>query len=161
MKKFDKSLAVTFASGGLAAVMLCLAISAVSSTASEKTSDSNAITVELDESVMNLFRPTTVYANADSGKSAESDSIDEITSATDTSVADGQTIADGSTPLSDSPYVTVDEYGNTYYHIIAGDTLCKISTLLHYSVDELAEYNHIQNVNMIYAESDLRIPQAE
>lgn len=54
--------------------------------------------------------------------------------------------------------ILVDENGNRYYHIVWGDTLCKISSLTHYSVDELAEYNHIRNVNLIYAESDLMIP---
>ena len=61
----------------------------------------------------------------------------------------------------DNPLIQVDEYGNRYYHIVWGDTLCKISSELHYSIDELAEYNHIRNVNLIYAESDLRIPDWE
>lgn len=69
-------------------------------------------------------------------------------------------------PLSDAigcdnPLIQIDENGNRYYHIVWGDTLCKISSELHYSVDELAEYNHIRNVNLIYAESDLRIPDWE
>lgn len=60
-----------------------------------------------------------------------------------------------------NPYISVDEEGNRYYHVVRGDTLCKISSLVHYSVDELAEYNHIRNVHLIYAESDLRIPDWE
>ncbi len=60
----------------------------------------------------------------------------------------------------DNPRITVDENGNRYYHIVWGDTLCKISSDIHYSVDEIAEYNHIRNVNLIYAESDLRIPES-
>lgn len=48
--------------------------------------------------------------------------------------------------------------GEPYYHVVWGDTLCKVSSAVHYSVQELAEYNHISNVNLIYAESDLRIP---
>ena len=61
----------------------------------------------------------------------------------------------------DNPRITVDEFGNKWYHIVWGDTLCDISSDIHYSVDELAEYNHIRNVNLIYAESDLRIPEGE
>lgn len=57
-----------------------------------------------------------------------------------------------------NPNVYTDENGNTYYHVVWGDTLCSISSDLHISVDELAEYNHIRNVHLIYAESDLRIP---
>jgi len=60
--------------------------------------------------------------------------------------------------LSENPRVSVDADGNYYYHIVWGDTLCKISSDLHYSVDEIADYNHIRNVNLIYAESDLRVP---
>lgn len=48
--------------------------------------------------------------------------------------------------------------GDPYYHVVWGDTLCTVSSTVHYSVQELAEYNHISNVNLIYAESDLRIP---
>ena len=51
--------------------------------------------------------------------------------------------------------------GIAYYHVVWGDTLCKVSSAVHYSVQELAEYNHIFNVNLIYAESDLRIPLTE
>jgi LysM repeat protein len=57
-----------------------------------------------------------------------------------------------------NPNVYTDENGNVYYHVVWGDTLCSISSDLHISVDELAEYNHIRNVHLIYAESDLRIP---
>lgn len=58
----------------------------------------------------------------------------------------------------DNPQIIQGPDGRYYYHIVWGDTLCKISSELHFSVDELAEYNHIRNVNLIYAESDLRIP---
>lgn len=49
-------------------------------------------------------------------------------------------------------------YGSPYYHVVWGDTLSKVSSTVHVSVQELAEYNHIDNVHLIYAESDLRIP---
>lgn len=66
-------------------------------------------------------------------------------------IIDGETIY-----LSDVTETLED--GTVIYHIQKGDTLCYISTLLGYSVDELAEYNHIENVNLIYADSVLRVP---
>lgn len=60
-----------------------------------------------------------------------------------------------------NPRIRIDANGNKYYHIVWGDTLCKISSDLHISVDELAEYNHIRNVHLIWAESDLRIPEGD
>lgn len=45
------------------------------------------------------------------------------------------------------------------YYIQKGDTLSAISDKLLYSVDELATYNQIKDVNLIYAGSSLRIPQ--
>lgn len=59
------------------------------------------------------------------------------------------------------PQIRVDANGVKYFHVIWGDTLCGISSRVHFSVQELAEYNHIRNVNLIYAESDLRIPPYE
>ena len=64
-------------------------------------------------------------------------------------------------PEMENPNVHIAEDGSRYYHIVWGDTLCKISSMFHYSVDELAEHNHIKNPNLIYAESDLRLPDAE
>ena len=48
--------------------------------------------------------------------------------------------------------------GTYVYTIKHGDTLCKISNIFGYSVQEIAEYNHIPNVNLIYANSALRVP---
>lgn len=44
------------------------------------------------------------------------------------------------------------------YDIQWGDTLSDISRMFGRSVDSIAEYNHIQNVNLIYAESSIVIP---
>ena len=72
---------------------------------------------------------------------------------------EGSIFEDGYSLNDDNDALTVtDENGNVYYHVVWGDTLCSISSDLHISVDELAEYNHIRNVHLIYAESDLRIP---
>lgn len=60
-----------------------------------------------------------------------------------------------------SDITVVSEDGTLIYHIERGDTLCRISSIFGYSVQELAEYNHIPNPNLIYANSSLRIPSGE
>lgn len=55
-------------------------------------------------------------------------------------------------------FVVVDPEGNMVYLVQKGDTLSEVSGILGYSIDELAEYNHIDNVNLIYAAESLRIP---
>ena len=57
-------------------------------------------------------------------------------------------------PSSDS--TTSD--GDIVYTIQPGDTLTKISGMTGYSVDFLAEYNHIEDKNLIYAYASLRYP---
>lgn len=47
---------------------------------------------------------------------------------------------------------------NGVYIIQYGDTLSELSATLGYSVDELAQYNNIRNVNRIYTGSILRLP---
>lgn len=60
-------------------------------------------------------------------------------------------------PIIEKPIVTAVE--PTIYMIQKGDTLTKLSRQFSYSVDELANFNQIRNVNLIYANSVLRIPQ--
>lgn len=55
-------------------------------------------------------------------------------------------------------FVIVDPDGNMVYIVKKGDTLSAVSGMVGYSVDELAEYNHIKNVNLIYIDESLRIP---
>ena len=87
------------------------------------------------------------------------------------------TIASGDSVLADSDednpdvdtqgryigeeYVVVDIDGSVIYLIKKGDTLSEISGRVAYSVDELAEYNHIRNVDLIYEGESLRIPVSE
>lgn len=47
----------------------------------------------------------------------------------------------------------------TVYIIQEGDTLSYISGQLGYAVDELASYNNIEDKNLIYSNSALRLPQ--
>ena len=58
-------------------------------------------------------------------------------------------------------FVVVDPDGNMVYIVKKGDTLSAVSGIVGYSVDELAEYNHIKNVNLIYIDESLRIPADE
>lgn len=53
----------------------------------------------------------------------------------------------------------VEHDDQNVYIIKPGDTLTKISAALGYSVDELANYNEIRDVNLIYANSVLQIPK--
>lgn len=48
--------------------------------------------------------------------------------------------------------------GTYVYLIEQGDTLTKLSAAFGYSVDALANHNDIRDVNLIYADSSLRIP---
>lgn len=64
----------------------------------------------------------------------------------------------GTNPFEGIDYISIDIDGNAIYLIEKGDTLSYISGKVGYSVDELAEYNHIKNVNLIYEGSSLRIP---
>ena len=58
-------------------------------------------------------------------------------------------------------FVVVDPEGNMVYVVKKGDTLSAVSRMVGYSVDELAEYNHIKDVNLIYVDESLRIPADE
>lgn len=57
--------------------------------------------------------------------------------------------------------VVKDTDGTFVYMIRPGDTLTKISEAFGYSVDEFANYNQIRNVNLIYANSALRVPKGK
>ena len=58
-------------------------------------------------------------------------------------------------------FVVVDPEGNMVYVVKKGDTLSAVSRMVGYSVDELAEYNHIKNVNLTYVDESMRIPADE
>lgn len=55
-------------------------------------------------------------------------------------------------------FVVYDD-GRIAYIVQKGDTLSYVSTLTGYSVDELANINHIKDVNLIYSGSAIMIPQ--
>lgn len=95
-------------------------------------------------------------------------SVDDISSTEDTSVqaSDTEVSADDSEAVTypyyiGTEFVVVDPEGNMIYFVKKGDTLSAISGIVGYSVDELAEHNHIKNVNLIYINESLRIPAEE
>lgn len=57
------------------------------------------------------------------------------------------------------PHAHFDDTRSVWvYDVQWGDTLSDISRTFGRSVDSIAEYNHIQNVDLIYAESSIVIP---
>lgn len=102
------------------------------------------------------------------GTSLVDQSVDDISSTEDTSMqaSDTEVSADDSEAVTypyyiGTEFVVVDPEGNMIYFVKKGDTLSAISGIVGYSVDELAEYNHIKNVNLIYINESLRIPAEE
>ena len=80
----------------------------------------------------------------------------------DTPVEQGDSSSDGySGPFYGLEYVVVDIDGNMVYLVEKGDTLSDVSGRIGYSVQELAEFNAIQNVNMIYEGQTIRIPASQ
>jgi LysM repeat protein len=61
----------------------------------------------------------------------------------------------------DTSHIVEKADGTMVYMIQPGDTLTSISATLGYSVDELANFNQIRNVNLIYANSALRVPKGK
>lgn len=57
------------------------------------------------------------------------------------------------------PHAYFDDTRSVWvYDVQWGDTLSDISRIFGRSIDSIAEYNHIQNVDLIYAESSIVIP---
>lgn len=85
----------------------------------------------------------------------------------------GQTSVDMTDPKDEKPVIingeevyvsdllTRQKDGTLSYLIQPGDTLCYISQLFGYSVQQIAEYNHVPDVNLIYADSIMRVPDEQ
>lgn len=68
-------------------------------------------------------------------------------------------IADSVSSAGLDPANVVQDADGTYVYVIQpGDTLTDISRAFGYSVDDIANKNGIRDVNLIYANSSLRIP---
>lgn len=75
-------------------------------------------------------------------------------------VPSGTSIASIVEQLGVDPSLIRQDTDGTYIYLIqSGDTLSKLSAVFGYSVDEIANFNQIRNVNLIYDGSALRIPQ--
>lgn len=60
--------------------------------------------------------------------------------------------------LEADPNAHMNKDGNWYVVVKPGDTLTSISRKYGYSVDQLAQFNKIQNVNLIYVNSSIVLP---
>ena len=94
-----------------------------------------------------------VYVTEDAYDKYISETPTDATSAKADNTAEGE-----SNRKSDNEYIVLDVDGNLIYLVEKGDTLTDVSSRISYSVDEIAEYNHIKDVNLIYAGETLRVP---
>lgn len=95
-----------------------------------------------------------------SNSSVDASSISHDTTTTNSSTYSVHDTDANGKPDSEFIVENVDVDGNIIYlyPVVKGDTLTKVSRRVGYSVDEIAEYNHIKNVNLIYAGESLRVP---
>lgn len=110
------------------------------------------VTADMHKSTVN-----TVVMSINAEKSKQEHKSDNMS--TETIVSDS-TLATVSVDAERGNVVT-DKKGNKIYYIKPGDTLCDISRATGFSVDELAEYNNIRDVNLIYAKSVLKVPNTK
>ena len=163
--------AVVLASAALISSITAYGSSNPDTVAASSGDDGNQIEIQLDEELYNSLCSLSTNKSDDSNSKffTEDGNLYVLIDGTKYRVVDSddglklyddedETLEDFSDVTETNPNVYTDENGVKYYHIVWGDTLCSISSDLHYSVDELADYNHIRNVHLIYAESDLRIP---
>lgn len=93
-------------------------------------------------------------ADVSDEEQAEDDSVSESDDS-----PDRDSDRNGDSWLRESEAEILDS--DTVYHVEEGDTLASISDEVGISVDMLAHYNEISNVNMIYKRSSLVIPYSE
>lgn len=98
----------------------------------------------------------TVLVSQSNGENSSTEELTVETSDTEVSADDSEAVT--YPYCMGTEFVVVDPDGNMVYIVKKGDTLSEVSGLVGYSVDELAEYNHIKNVNLIYIDESLRIP---
>lgn len=104
--------------------------------------------------------PIVVEPN-DESKQALQDLIRNNPSIKDIIVEDLDEAPNASATPAPNGSFTKNDKQVSVYHIKKGDTLSEISDKVSHSVDELAKYNKIDDVNLIYAGSALRIPDTE
>lgn len=118
---------------------------------------------QVDDNSGNVQPETSADDSVPAGNSDGGDSSQEdvTSSASDTTVEAADSVAVTYPYYIGTEFVIVDPEGNMVYIVKKGDTLSFISGIVGYSVDELAEYNEISNVNLIYTDESIRIPAGE
>lgn len=81
----------------------------------------------------------------------------DLTAVAETAVAPQPTTAAAATPEADATAEPVEE-GEQIYIVQAGDTLFSIALAYGLTLDELAEYNEIENVDELDIGQEIRIP---
>lgn len=96
-------------------------------------------------------------SNGGNGSSEGSSSIGELSDKSDAKDEAKDTPESGTLP-SYAEYCVKDSNGHWIYIVKRGDSLSRISGKVGFSVQELADYNHIENVNLIYTNQTIRLP---
>lgn len=99
-----------------------------------------------------------VTENSDNTDTEDNDKPADDPGTTDPDVDEKPDAGDGTT-VDDGTASVTPSGDDVVYDIVWGDTLTKLSQMTGYSVDFLAEYNHIADPNLIYAGSTLRYPR--
>lgn len=105
-----------------------------------------------DDTILIVYRGA-VYVTSDTYTKYVQESPSEDSSAKADKTAEGD-----NKKQTNNEYIVLDVDGNQIYLVKKGDTLTDVSARISYSVDEIAEYNHIKDVNLIYAGETLRVP---
>ena len=114
-----------------------------------------------ETTTLSVTEPTSVRSETTAAETEQEQTTDDVLSETPESTDDEERTNDRSEETEypvDEKYFSIADNGDIIYQIQKGDTLSYISSVFGRSVDEIAEYNHIKNVNLIYADSSIRIP---
>ena len=112
--------------------------------------------LSLDNGLDDSNKSITDSTNETTVSETVSDSITDLASTNTDTTGVTNTNTDVNTALTSTTnsYLDIDVYDVTW-----GDTLSGISRLTGVSVDELAQLNHIDNPNLIYSGSSIKIRQ--
>jgi len=145
----------------LVLLLAALTLVACSSTPKEETQpatptenaamqDDSADTTAVDATMEDSTEDATVEETTEAP--AEDATVEETTEAP----AEDATVEETTeAPAEDT---TVEETEGTPYEISSGDTLSKIARDNGLTVEEIAEFNNISNPDLIYADTEIKIP---
>lgn len=118
-------------------------------------------TTVLESTTLSVTEPTSVRSETTAAETEQEQTTDDVLFETPEFTDDEERTDDRSEETEypvDEKYFSIADNGDIIYQIQKGDTLSYISSVFGRPVDEIAEYNHIKNVNLIYADSSIRIP---